>query len=199
MTTRNCAIESLFEPLRIRDVVLRNRIAMAPMTRGYCVGGAPGPANVAYYRRRAEGEAGLIITEAIGTDHPASIGDTGLGEKDLPLFDGPRAVEAWRQVADAVHDSGCAFFPQLWHQGAMRLPNSVPNPEVPAFSPSGYYGDPEKAADYYKEMARKLAIATPVPTDEEIVDVIESFGRAAEQAVAAGADGLSLHGAHLPD
>lgn len=196
MTSKADTFAPLFEPLTVRGVTLPNRMAMAPMTRSFCPGGHPGPENVAYYSKRAQGEAGLIVTEAIGLDHPVAIGDTGLGEKDLPLFDGPEAVAAWRKVVDSVHAAGTPIFPQLWHQGVMRLPGSQPNPHLPAFSPSGHYGDPDKASEYYKEMARKLAIKGPVPTDAEIVEVIESFGRAAEQAVAAGFDGLALHGAH---
>jgi hypothetical protein len=52
------------------------------------------------YRRRAEGEVGLIVTEAIGTYHPSSVGDTGLGETDLPIFNGPASVAAWAKVAE---------------------------------------------------------------------------------------------------
>ena len=184
----------LMQPLAIRGVSLRNRLAMAPMTRSFCPDSVPTDANAAYYRRRAEGGAGLIVTEAIGTDHPASIGDTGLGETDLPRFIGDRAVAAWKSVVDAVHAAGSHIIPQVWHQGAMRLPNTGPYPDIPAFSPSGHYGDKSKAAPYYKEMAEKLAIQGPIPTDAEIVEVIESFGRAADQAVAAGFDGLALHG-----
>lgn len=189
-------VAPLFEPLSIRGVVLPNRMGMAPMTRSCCPDGHPGPENVTYYRKRAEGEAGVILTEAIGLDHPVSIGDTGLGETDLPLFDGSDAVAAWTKVVDAVHAAGSPIIPQLWHQGVMRLPGSQPNPHLPAFSPSGHYGDPEKASEYYREMAQKLAVKGPVPGDAEIVEVIDSFGRAAEQAVEAGFDGLALHGGH---
>lgn len=189
-------ISPLFQPLQIRGVTLPNRMGMAPMTRSCCPDGLPGARNVEYYRKRAEGEAGLILTEAIGLDHPVSIGDTGLGETDLPLFDGPAAVAAWREVVDAVHAAGSPIFPQLWHQGAMRLPGSRPNPQLPAFSPSGHYGDPERASEYYREMAQKLAVQGPIPSDSEIEEVVESFGRAAELAMEAGFDGLALHGGH---
>jgi 2,4-dienoyl-CoA reductase-like NADH-dependent reductase (Old Yellow Enzyme family) len=75
----------------------------------------------------------------------------------------------------------------------MRMPDG----EVLAFSPSGHYGDPDKAADYYVEKARIIcASEMPVPLDEEIADVAAGFGRAAAQAVEAGFDGLALHGAH---
>ncbi|HEY6869595.1 MAG TPA: 12-oxophytodienoate reductase, partial [Novosphingobium sp.] len=183
----------LFEPLTIRGVTLPNRFVMAPMTRSFCPDNLPGADVAAYYQRRAEGGTGLILTEAIGTDHPAAVGDTGLGETNLPLFKGGETVTAWARVVDAVHARGGIIFPQLWHQGPMRMPDG----ETPAFSPSGTYGDPAKAADYYIEKARIIAAAPmPVPSDEEIADVVAGFGRAAADAVAAGFDGLALHGAH---
>jgi len=189
--------DPLFQPLTIRGLTIPNRLAMSPMTRSFCPGNLPDDDVVGYYRRRAEGEAGLIVTEAIGTDHPASVGDTGLGETDLPLFNGPETVEAWRKVVDAVHDAGGKIVPQLWHQGPMRMPGSNPFPDAPAFSPSGRYGDPEKAADYYREKAVILANSDmPVPSDEEVADVAAGFGRAAAHAREAGFDGIALHGGH---
>jgi 2,4-dienoyl-CoA reductase-like NADH-dependent reductase (Old Yellow Enzyme family) len=190
-------LEPLFQPLTIREATLPNRMTMAPMTRSFCPGNLPDDHVTGYYRRRAEGGTGLIITEAIGPDHPGAVGDTGLGETDLPIFNGPLSVAAWRQVVDGVHDAGALIFPQLWHQGPMRMPMSPPFTDAVAFSPSGLYGDPAKAADYYAEKAVVLSSQDlPVPTDAEIVEVVESFGRAAKQAVEAGFDGLALHGAH---
>lgn len=183
----------LFEPLTIRGLTIANRFVMSPMTRGFCPGNLPGEDVVGYYARRVDGGTGLIITEAIGTDHPASIGDTGLGEENLPLLEGPETVLAWKKVVDAVHARGGKIIPQLWHQGPMRMPN----PGAPAFSPSGYYGDPAKAAGYYIDKAQAISAAPmPVPTDEDIADVVAGFGRAARLAVAAGFDGLAIHGAH---
>ena len=196
MSVTDSPIAPLLQPLTIRGVTLPNRLAMAPMTRSFCPNGIPRAANADYYWRRAEGGTGLIVTEAIGVDHPASVGDTGLGETDLPLFGAEGSVEAWRKVTDAVHAAGAKILPQAWHQGVMRLPGSFRHPEVPNFAPSGRYGDKSKAADYYRDMAEKLDIPLPVPTDNEIVEVIESFGRAAEEAVAAGFDGFAFHGAH---
>ncbi len=196
LSTYKSLIEPLLTPIALRGVTIRNRFVMAPMTRCFCPGGIPGEDVAGYYRRRAEGEAGLVITEAIGPDHPAALGDTGLGEKDLPAFIGPRAVEGWRKVVDEVHLSGGKIIPQLWHQGPMKMPDSPPRPEIPAFAPSGYYGDKEKAAEYYRDKAEKLSRPLPVPTDEDIADVIESFGRAADQAREAGFDGIALHGGH---
>lgn len=183
----------LFEPLSIRGLTIPNRMVMSPMTRSFCPDHIPGDDVAGYYERRAEGGTGLIITEAIGTDHPASVGDTGLGEDNLPLFKGKATVDAWRAVVERVHAKGGKIIPQLWHQGPMRMPNDG----APAFSPSGLYGDPAKAAIYYADKARIISSADmPVPTDEEIADVVAGFGRAARDAIAAGFDGLALHGAH---
>lgn len=186
-------IAPLLQPLTIRGMTIPNRLVMAPMTRSFCPDNLPGDDVVGYYQRRGEGGTGLIVTEAIGTDHPAAVGDTGLGEMNLPLFAGQDTVNAWARVVRAVHPTGAKIIPQLWHQGPMRMPNA----EAPAFSPSGHYGDPERAADYYIEKAKLIAATDmPVPSDEEIADVVEGFGRAAAQAMAAGFDGLALHGAH---
>jgi 2,4-dienoyl-CoA reductase-like NADH-dependent reductase (Old Yellow Enzyme family) len=170
---------------------------MSPMTRSFCPDNLPDENVRGYYKRRAEGEAGLVVTEAIGTDHPAAVGDTGLGETDLPIFNGPQSVAAWRLVVDDVHGAGGKIIPQIWHQGPMRLPGSKPHVGAIAFTPSGLYGDVTKAPAYYAEKAKILAAQNlPTPSDSEIEDVIASFGRAARQAVAAGFDGLALHGAH---
>lgn len=183
----------LFTPLSIRGLTIANRLVMAPMTRGFCPDNVPGPDVSGYYRRRAEGGAGLLVTEAIGTAHPAAVGDTGLGEDNLPLLDGEDKVAAWARVVEDVHTAGGHIIPQLWHQGPMRMPNG----KAPAFSPSGRYGDPAKAAGNYIEQARMIsAAAMPVPTDEDIADVVVGFGVAAQAAVQAGFDGLALHGAH---
>lgn len=189
--------EPLFQPLTIRGVTLPNRLAMAPMTRSFCPDNLPDANVAAYYQRRARAEVGLVITEAVGTDDPAAVGDTGLGETDLPIFNGPAAVAAWRQVVEGVHAQGGLIFPQLWHQGPMRMPGSPPFVDAVAFSPSGLYGDPATAAGYYIEKAQILSTQDlPIPTDSQVADVVESFGRAARQAVEAGFDGLALHGAH---
>jgi 2,4-dienoyl-CoA reductase-like NADH-dependent reductase (Old Yellow Enzyme family) len=189
-------IAPLLQPLSIRGMTIPNRLVMAPMTRSFCPEGLPGAENIAYYRRRAEGELGMIVTEAIGTDHPAAIGDAGMGEHDLPLFNGPASVDAWRAVVDAVHDAGSVIVPQVWHQGVLRLPGSPPFPDVPSFSPSGRYGDVTKTDPWFRAKGEILSRPGRIPTDAEIVEVLDSFGSAAEHAVAAGFDGFAIHGAH---
>src|SRR5260370_17506482 len=89
-------IAPLFAPLTIRSVTLCNRVVMAPMTRSFSPLGVPGADVAAYYRRRAEGETGLLITEGVGVDHPASLGDAGLKEADLPHMYGEAALAGCR-------------------------------------------------------------------------------------------------------
>ena len=89
-------VEPLFAPLRVRGLELPNRIVMAPMTRNFSPGGVPGADVAAYYRRRAEGGTGLLITEGVGIDHPAALGDAGLGESNLPHLYGDEALAGWK-------------------------------------------------------------------------------------------------------
>jgi 2,4-dienoyl-CoA reductase-like NADH-dependent reductase (Old Yellow Enzyme family) len=91
----NTDVEPLFQPLQVRGLALSNRIVMAPMTRNFSPGGVPGEEVAAYYRRRAEGGTGLLITEGVGIDHPAALGEAGLGESDLPHLHGARALAGW--------------------------------------------------------------------------------------------------------
>src|SRR5579864_8157314 len=75
----NPEVGPLFIPITVRGVTLRNRIVMSPMTRSFSPEGVPGPDVAAYYRRRAAGETGLLVTEGVGVDHPAALGEAGLG------------------------------------------------------------------------------------------------------------------------
>src|SRR5581483_4963693 len=77
-SSMNPQVEPLFTPLTVRGLTLRNRIVMSPMTRNFSPQGVPGPDVAAYYRRRAAGETGLLITEGVGIDHPAALGAAGL-------------------------------------------------------------------------------------------------------------------------
>lgn len=86
---------------------------MAPMTRGMAPDGVPGDANVAYYRRRAAGGVGLILSEGTVIDRPAARNESG-----VPFFHGDAALAGWKGVIDAVPDAGGRMGPQLWHVGA---------------------------------------------------------------------------------
>jgi 2,4-dienoyl-CoA reductase-like NADH-dependent reductase (Old Yellow Enzyme family) len=165
----------LFQPFQVKTLALRNRIVMAPMTRSKSPGGIPGPEVAAYYRRRAEGEVGLIVTEGTYVAHPGAGPDP-----NVPRFYGEASLAGWRRVVEEVHEAGGKIVPQLWHVGLARMPNSPMWPG--AVGPSGISPSGEK-------------IAEPM-TQREIDEVIRAWGESAESAKQLGFDGLEIHGAH---
>lgn len=188
--------EALFEPLTIGSVTLPNRIVMAPMTRGMSPGGVPGEDVAAYYRRRAEGHCGLIITEGVAVDHPAALGDAGLEEQDVPYLAGEEPLAGWRRVTDQVHDAGSKIIAQLWHQGVLRKPGTGPHPEVAGVSPSGIWGPLGRMSSIAADsIPADPKVGEPM-TETDIEDAIEAFVRCARNAMDVGFDGIALHGAH---
>lgn len=186
----------LFEPLQIGPLRLKNRIVMAPMTRNFCPGGVPGEDVAGYYRRRAEGETGLIITEAAGVDHPAALGEAGIGESDLPHLYGEHALAGWRRVVDQVHAAGGLVFPQLWHQGPMRLKGTGPNPAVDSMRPSGLWGPAAGLTSSPQDYVQSQLVATKPMSERDIEDVIAAYASSAANARDCGFDGIAIHGAH---
>lgn len=176
ITEMSTAANILFEPFSMGSFSLRNRIVMAPMTRGFAAGGLPGSAHVEYYRRRAEGEVGLILSEGTVIERPASRNEPG-----IPFFHGP-ALEGWKAVIDAVHHEGGAMAPQLWHSGSVASKTVDWQPDGPVESPSGLIapGQPHGVA----------------MTDEAIADSVAAWARAAAQAKNLGFDAIEIHGAH---
>nr|WP_154958745.1 NADH:flavin oxidoreductase [Paenibacillus xylanexedens] len=168
---------SLFKPFTSDKLTLPNRIVMAPMTRGFSPSGVPGPDVADYYRLRAAGGVGLIITEGTGINHPSSVSG-----KNIPLFYGEEALQGWANVVKAVHDAGGKIMPQLWHVGTARRSGDLPNAEAPPVSPSGI------------SMAGEAAYE-PL-TEEEIHELIQAYAQAAADAKRIGFDGIELHGAH---
>lgn len=167
----------LFEPLAIKSLRLPNRIVMAPMTRSFSPQGVPGADVAAYYRRRAEGGAGLILSEGTVIGRPASRNDP-----QVPFFHGEAALGGWKHVIDEVHAGGGRMAPQLWHVGAVKARYSEWVPEGPAESPSGLAapGNPRGVA----------------MSETDIADTIAAFGRAAADARRLGFDMVEIHGAH---
>lgn len=98
----------LFRPFSIGSLNLPNRIVMAPMTRAFAPDGIPGEPNAAYYRKRAEGGVGLILSEGTVVDRPASRYESG-----IPMFYGESALAGWKGVIEAVHAAGGRMGPQL--------------------------------------------------------------------------------------
>jgi 2,4-dienoyl-CoA reductase-like NADH-dependent reductase (Old Yellow Enzyme family) len=171
------ATAPLFSPFSLGPLQLDNRIVMAPMTRNQSPGNVPGDASVAYYRRRAAGGTGLIITEGTCIDHIAAS-----GYPDVPYFHGEERLAGWRRVVDAVHAEGGRIAPQLWHCGGMRKAGTPPEGEVNGYTPSG--------------MNMPGKVTRHVMTQQDIDDVVAAFARGAADAVACGFDAVELHGAH---
>ncbi len=175
MTFSDTAI--LFEPFHLKTLSLRNRIVMAPMTRTFAPEGIPGRNVADYYRRRAENDVGLILSEGTVIDRPAASNHPA-----IPHFHGETALAGWQRVIDGVHQAGGRMGPQIWHVGSVAnsMTDWVPAAEIE--SPSGLLSPGEP---------RGIAM-----TDEDIADAIDSFARAAAAAKALGFDTLEIHGAH---
>jgi len=170
------AADVLFRPFSLKSLDLPNRIVMAPMTRSFAPEGVPGPANAAYYRRRAEGGVGLILSEGTVIGRPASRNDPG-----IPFFHGEKALAGWKGVIDTVHDAGGRMGPQIWHTGATVTPTGW-EPDAPVESPSGLLA-PGKP--------RGVAMS-----EEDIADTVAAFAKAAADAERLGFDTVEIHGAH---
>ena len=169
--------ETLFTPVDLGKLSVKNRIAMAPMTRTYSPGNIPNEAVVSYYQRRAEGGVGLIITEGTFVNHEAAS-----GYPNVPAFYGKEALAGWKTVVDAVHAAGGKIAPQLWHVGAIRRPGIMPGGDTPGHSPSG--------------MAKPGKVTGHAMTQDDIDNVVAAFAQAAADAKEIGFDAIELHGAH---
>lgn len=175
----NNPLNILFSPVTVGNLKLANRIVMAPMTRGFSPNGVPGENVAEYYKRRAENQVGLIITEGTLINHPAAA--EGLNR---PNFYGTAALNGWSQVVKAVHKVGGKIVPQLWHVGTARKTNGDnPNPEAPPIGPSGI------------DLMTGEKVTTPM-TMAEIEQIIEAFATASADAKKLGFDGIEIHGAH---
>jgi 2,4-dienoyl-CoA reductase-like NADH-dependent reductase (Old Yellow Enzyme family) len=189
-------IEALFEPLKVKSVTFPNRFVMAPMTRNFSPGGIPGADVAAYYRRRAEGGVGAIMTEATCVEHRGAVGDAGLGEHGTPYMYGDAQLAGWRRVVEDVHAAGAIIFSQLWHMGVMKKPGTGPYPDYPASRPAGLWGPTDKVTVLARDYVEMMGKPTAPMSESEIGDVIAAFARSAANAKAVGFDGIALHGGH---
>ncbi|MGI4852740.1 MAG: alkene reductase [Janthinobacterium lividum] len=175
---------TLFDPIRVGDLDLPNRIFMAPLTRlRGTVDHLPRPELMAnYYSQRAT--AGLIITEGTPVD------PLGVGYPQVPGIWSQEQVEGWKPVVEAVHQAGGRIFAQIWHVG--RISHSSYLHGQQPVAPSAI------AADGHVAVMRPITpYETPrALTTGEVHGIVEQFGRGAENAKAAGFDGVELHGAN---
>ncbi|MFZ9615138.1 MAG: alkene reductase [Fluviibacter sp.] len=175
---------TLFDPIKIGDISLSNRIVMAPLTRNRAIAGnCPGPMTVDYYRQRAA--AGLIIAEA------SQISPMGQGYLDTPGIYSQEQVAAWRQVTDAVHKAGGKIVLQLWHVGRMSHSSLLPEGAAPVSSSA----QPSKAMTFTRNGFEPVSPARAL-RDQEIPALIEDYRKAARNAIDAGFDGVEIHAAN---
>ncbi|MBK4215747.1 alkene reductase [Paracoccus caeni] len=174
---------TLFDPLPLGPLLLKNRIVMAPLTRSRASEGrVPNAMMAEYYRQRAG--AGLILTEA------TSVTPMGVGYADTPGIWSDEQVEGWKLVTDAVHQAGGLIALQLWHVGRISAPLFLDGalPVAPsAVQPAGHVSLVRPKQDY--ETPRALET-------DEIADVVATYRKAAENALKAGFDGIEIHAAN---
>ncbi|MDA0334472.1 MAG: 12-oxophytodienoate reductase [bacterium] len=160
-------LDALFEPYEMPGLALPNRWVMAPMTRKQSPGNAPTSTVAEYYRRRAAGGIGLIVTEGSLVDHPLASPDD-----DIPAINAA-TVSAWQPVVAAVQQERARIFIQLWHQGPIARPGIAAMPVL------------EDGVE-----------VVPKADAQQEQDMFDAFVSGAIATKAAGFDGLELHAAH---
>jgi N-ethylmaleimide reductase len=175
---------SLFEPVQLGPLTLRNRVVMAPMTRSRAAAGnTTTPLTATYYEQRAS--AGLIVSEG------AQVSPEGVGYPNTPGIHTDEQVEAWRRVTGAVHGRGGHIYLQLWHVGRISHPSLQPGGALPV-GPSPIAA----AGRIYTATGMQPFVAPRALETAEIARVVGDFAAATRRARAAGFDGVEVHGAN---
>lgn len=174
---------TLFDPIKIGELELANRIIMAPLTRTRAdAGRVPNALMAEYYVQRAS--AGLIISEA------TAVTPMGVGYPDTPGIWSDAQVRGWSTITKAVHANGGKIVLQLWHVGRISHPSYLNGaaPVAPsAIAPAGHVSLVRPLTEYVTPRALET---------EEIADIVEAYRQGAENAKAAGFDGVEIHGAN---
>jgi N-ethylmaleimide reductase len=175
--------QSLYSPMKIGEIDLKNRIVMAPLTRSRAgTGNVPSEHAAEYYGQRAS--SGLMITEA------TQISPQGVGYIRTPGIHTSEQVEGWKKVTKAVHDRGGKIVLQLWHVGRVSHPD-FHNGELPvAPSAIGFEGES------FTPQGRKKTVVPRALELHEIKQIVKDYENAARLAVSAGFDGVEVHGAN---
>lgn len=176
--------KTLFQPYVLGDLTLANRIVMAPLTRNRAGAGlVPGELTATYYAQRAS--AGLIITEATQVSAQAQ------GYQDTPGLYTPEQIAGWRKVTDAVHAEGGRIFVQLWHVGRVSHVDVQPGGAAPV-APSAIRAQTKTFVNNaFVDVSEPRALALG-----ELPGIVNDFRQAAANAIAAGFDGVEIHGAN---
>jgi len=169
---------TLFDPIQLGDIAAKNRILMAPLTRGRSTAEhVPTSIMIDYYRQRAG--AGVIITEGTGVSR------LGLGWPNAPGLWTDAQVEAWKPVTAAVHEAGGKIVAQIWHMGRLARPDVTGLQPLSSSVTRAPYHKPENP--YAEARAATL---------DDIKRAQDEYATAARNAIAAGFDGVQLHGAN---
>ena len=175
---------TLFSPVTVGSLSLKNHVVMAPMTRSRAIGNVPNALMETYYRQRAG--AGLIVTE--GT----SPSPNGLGYARIPGMFTDEQVHGWRRVTDGVHEAGGKIFVQLMHTGRVSHPANMP-PGARIMAPSPLAAPGEMWTD---SQGLQPYPAPEAMSETDIADAVGEYATAARRGIEAGFDGVELHGAN---
>jgi N-ethylmaleimide reductase len=182
--------EILFKPVRLGRYELPHRIAMAPLTRSRArqPGNVPGPLNACYYAQRAS--AALIVSEA------TQVSMQGQGYAWTPGIHSREQVEGWRLVTEAVHRAGGLIFNQIWHVGRISHPCLQPDQMLPV-APSAIRPSGQAFIENEDGEGELVPFVTPRALQiEEMPYLVRQYFRGARNAMAAGFDGVEVHGAN---
>jgi N-ethylmaleimide reductase len=175
---------TLFDPACFGDIATTNRIVMAPLTRNRAAAGqVPTPLMATYYVQRAS--AGLIVSEA------TQVCAEGQGYLDTPGIHNDAQVAGWRRVTDAVHAAGGKMVVQLWHVGRISHVSLQPGGQAPVSSTARRANTKTFTAKGFEDVSTPRALRT-----DELPGVVAAYAHAARCAVAAGFDGVEVHGAN---
>ncbi|WP_338637310.1 alkene reductase [Erwinia persicina] len=176
--------QPIFQPYPLGPVTLTNHIVMAPLTRNRAGKGlVPSELAATYYAQRAS--AGLLITEA------TQISAQAQGYQDTPGIYTPAQIAGWRKVTDAVHAAGGHIFVQLWHVGRISHVDLQPGGAAPV-APSALRAETKTFVNNgFYDVSEPRALE-----QDEIQQIVEDFRTASASAMAAGFDGVEIHGAN---
>jgi len=174
----------LFSPYTLGTLKLSNRVVLAPLTRNRAAKGCVASEfAAAYYSQRAS--AGLLISEA------SQISQQGQGYQDTPGIYTPAQIEGWRNVTDAVHSKGGRIFLQLWHVGRVSHVDLQQHGAAPVAPSALRPATKVFVNNRFVDVSEPRALAT-----QELPDIVNDFRQAAANAMAAGFDGVEIHGAN---
>jgi 2,4-dienoyl-CoA reductase-like NADH-dependent reductase (Old Yellow Enzyme family) len=176
---------TLFTEAKIGDLVLKNRFALAPLTRARSINRIPNDMNVEYYKQRAG--AGLLITEA------TTISEGANGWVDTPGLYTDEMVQGWKKVTAAVHERNSKIFAQLWHIGRQSHSSFLNGERI--VSASNVTMQSENGAHTADGGYAPHEEPRPLETNE-VEEIVQDYKKAAENAMNAGFDGVEVHGAN---